>query len=622
MTNQQDTMFQEAVKAAREGDKVRSRDLLTRLLRNTKNNPDYWLWMSGVVDTRQEQLFCLQNLLQLDPENEIARRGMIMLGEKPAENVVPVPPHRPKKWESDKLNQEAPTGLRAVLANPLLRALVYSVVGIFVVGMITAALYAVFAFRGASPAEPTPDLLGTASQIVNVTLTPSPTITPTSTSRFSSPTPTAGTPTPLAFFLDAPYTPTPLYINTPHSETEAYRSAINNHRRGDWQAVLDFLDQVVVLSPNAADVRFYIGDAHLNLGEIQEALDAFNETLALNDSFAPAYWGRARAQLAQNPNTDITADLNKAIELDPNFREAYLDRAAYWLRQGEYELALQDLEVVKVLLPESSLLPLYEGQAYYQLAELETALTNALLAQELDFTSLPAYLLLGQIYYEMGEFQEAIEPFETYILYVPDDLTALRALAQSNQEIGRTEVAIELFDRAIEMDDEVWELLYTRGLLLLETGDLDAALNDLVKANGLLPNNFDINIALGQTFMAQENYGPAFLRFDGSENLAETDEQLAIVYYHRALALEALGDSSSLTAAERDWNDLLALPEEAVPDEWAVTAQEHLLILNPPTATPTFTPTITPSPTRTPTPTPTNTRTPTSTLAPTDTPTP
>ncbi|NJN44252.1 MAG: hypothetical protein HC806_05710 [Anaerolineae bacterium] len=96
MSNQQETMFQEAVKAAREGDKVRARDLLTRLLRVTKNNPEYWLWMSGVVETRQEQLFCLQNLLQLDPKNEIARRGMIMMGETPAENVVPVPPHRPK----------------------------------------------------------------------------------------------------------------------------------------------------------------------------------------------------------------------------------------------------------------------------------------------------------------------------------------------------------------------------------------------------------------------------------------------------------------------------------------------------------------------------------------------
>ena len=48
MTNQQDTMFQEAVKAAREGDKIRARDLLTRLLRTTKTNPAYWLWMRRV----------------------------------------------------------------------------------------------------------------------------------------------------------------------------------------------------------------------------------------------------------------------------------------------------------------------------------------------------------------------------------------------------------------------------------------------------------------------------------------------------------------------------------------------------------------------------------------------
>ena len=624
MTNQQETMFQEAIKAAREGDKVRSRDLLTRLLRTTKNNPEYWLWMSGVVETRQEQLFCLQNLLKLDPNNEIARRGLIMIGEMPAENVVPVPPHRPKKWETDKLDQEVPTGIRAVLANPLLRVLIYSLSGIFVVGMIAIAIYGAFYLRGARPAEPTPDLGATASQIAFVTLTPSPTITSTPTPRFPTNTPTPGTPTPLAFYLDATYTPTPFYVNTPHNETEAYRSALAAFRRGDWEAALNFLEQVVDVSPEAADVRFYLGEVYLNMGDVQAALDAYNEAIELDDSFAPGYWARARAQLIQDPNTDVIEDLNKAVELDPNLVEAHLDRAAYWIQQGDLELALQDLSVVELLQPESALLPLYVGQAHLQLNNLDEALANAQLAQELDFTLLPAYLLLGQVYFEMGDFEDVIDPLETYTLYVPDDLNGLVTLARAYQEIGRAEEAIELLDKAIEIDNEAWELRYTRGLLFLDTGDTQAALNDLVEANRMQPNNFDINIALGQIFLAQEDYGPAYLRFDGSENLADSDEQLAVVYYNRALALEAIGDFSSLIAAERDWNALLALPEGIVSDEWLATAEEHLLILNPPTSTPSLTPTITPSPTRTPIPTRTSTptRTPTITHTPSPTTTP
>ncbi|MFQ5616869.1 MAG: tetratricopeptide repeat protein, partial [Anaerolineales bacterium] len=209
----EDVMLQEAINAAREGDRARARDLLTRLLRTNQSNPDYWFWMSAVVDTRQEQIYCLQNLLKVAPDNVAARRGLVLMGELPARDVVPVPPHRAKKWDVPEIGGETPTGLRAVLANPLLRIILFSGIGLFVVGMI---MLGIFGVRGAAPPTPTPDFVATSTLIQRVTLTPSPSITPTRTPFFLTSTPTPGKPTPLVYFLEATYTPTPLSINTPH----------------------------------------------------------------------------------------------------------------------------------------------------------------------------------------------------------------------------------------------------------------------------------------------------------------------------------------------------------------------------------------------------------------------
>jgi Flp pilus assembly protein TadD len=73
----EDVMFQEAIQAARQGKRIRARDLLTRLLRSDQTNPKYWIWLSAVVDTRKEQIYCLQSALKLDPNDGEARKGLI-----------------------------------------------------------------------------------------------------------------------------------------------------------------------------------------------------------------------------------------------------------------------------------------------------------------------------------------------------------------------------------------------------------------------------------------------------------------------------------------------------------------------------------------------------------------
>ena len=77
----ENTMLREAMDALRLGDRVRARDLLTRLLKTDQKNPKYWLWLSVAVDTQNERIYCLQMVLKADPQNSAAKRGLILLGD-------------------------------------------------------------------------------------------------------------------------------------------------------------------------------------------------------------------------------------------------------------------------------------------------------------------------------------------------------------------------------------------------------------------------------------------------------------------------------------------------------------------------------------------------------------
>jgi len=620
----EDVMLREAIEAVRQNQSVRARDLLARLLRADQSNPTYWLWMSSVVETKKERIFCLQNALRLDPENESARQGLILAGAIAADQgVIPMPPLR-RKWLVDAI-EEPPTGIRRLWANPLVRLLSLGGLGVLVAGLILIAIFSDGRDRSQVALAPT----RTKGPPPTFTLTP--TFVGGLRQAQITPTPVFTGLPPLWSLLEATYTPTPAYINTPHPISEAFRAGQRSFGRGDYQAALGFFKQARDVEPNAADIYFHLGEAYRMLGEYSPALASFEQAIEADPGFGPGYLGRARARLGLDPEADVGEDLTMAIERDPNLGEAYLDRAALYISRGETEAAQEDLGAAEALLPASPLLPLYRAQVALLAGDDATALELAQQALEKDRTLLLAYLTLGRAALLNAEFEQAIEALETYVLYAENDPQGWLLLGAAEAGIARPEdaylapdwedyepddkAALAAFERALALKEDLAEAYLFQGLTFLNQGEGQKAVNALVTARRYRPNDFVVSLAIGRALAAAERLEAGYTQIDAAERLAETDEQLAGVYYWRAQTAQLL---SRKTAALADWRALLALAEEAVPEAWRLTAEEQIQIL----VAPTFTPTATPRPTSTRTPTPTATATSTSTRTPRATATP
>ena len=76
----EEEIYNEALGAIQQGDNRRARDLLARLLKVNPEKVDYWVWMSSVVETKRERIYCLNEALKRDPDNATARRGLVILG--------------------------------------------------------------------------------------------------------------------------------------------------------------------------------------------------------------------------------------------------------------------------------------------------------------------------------------------------------------------------------------------------------------------------------------------------------------------------------------------------------------------------------------------------------------
>lgn len=98
------TSLELAITAIRSGRKEEGRQLLNLLIQQNPNNEQAWLWMSGVVNTDEQRARCLYHVLAINPDNELARRGLQILGivvsdsrpVKVPRDSQPIPVQRPE----------------------------------------------------------------------------------------------------------------------------------------------------------------------------------------------------------------------------------------------------------------------------------------------------------------------------------------------------------------------------------------------------------------------------------------------------------------------------------------------------------------------------------------------
>lgn len=101
--------------------------------------------------------------------------------------------------------------------------------------------------------------------------------------------------------------------------------------------------------PNAArsqqaQAAYARGTTLAAAGKLQQAIEAFSESLRLNPALVEAYNDRATAYAALDNSLAAMADYNRAIELDPQYANAYFNRANLLVQQQAYFRAIEDYD--------------------------------------------------------------------------------------------------------------------------------------------------------------------------------------------------------------------------------------------------------------------------------------
>lgn len=84
-------LLRQGIAAAKAGKREESRRILMQVIEVQERNEMAWLWLASVVDDPVDQRICLENVLDLNPNNQNAQKGLAWLDAKHPPPAVEVP---------------------------------------------------------------------------------------------------------------------------------------------------------------------------------------------------------------------------------------------------------------------------------------------------------------------------------------------------------------------------------------------------------------------------------------------------------------------------------------------------------------------------------------------------
>jgi len=216
--------------------------------------------------------------------------------------------------------------------------------------------------------------------------------------------------------------------------------------------------------PDEAELRARLGAARLGTGQSEQALLAYNQTLALLE----ANGGDAGHPLVRR------------------------NRALAYLQLDRFEDAVADIELALARTPDDPFALMLAGSAYMELERPEAAVAAFDNALRVDPDYMMAWVGRSAAFIGMDMHEASVSDAREAVAIDPRDATALNALCWALVKAGRASEGLDICDAAVEADPESGAIVHSRAAALEQVGRVDEARELYRRAYELDPGNSEI----------------------------------------------------------------------------------------------------------------------------------
>ncbi len=228
----------------------------------------------------------------------------------------------------------------------------------------------------------------------------------------------------------------------------------------NYEKTIEFLKKFLEIDPFAENIWFGIGVSFSKLHQYEEAFEAFEYALALNDQYISAFHSKAELLCNLGNYEEAVSVYKELLLIDTDNAGIFCFIGNCYEKAGDPDQALEYYRQARRIdnqCPEA-----WYGMAmvYQKTGKLHHSLMNIRKAIKLDPENTLYWFFLGEIYASMQLNENAMKAFSKTIEIDPSDYEAWLAYAKIYYKENKVTDAIEVLNRAYQYNHDISTVNY------------------------------------------------------------------------------------------------------------------------------------------------------------------
>jgi len=291
----------------------------------------------------------------------------------------------------------------------------------------------------------------------------------------------------------APYSLPEKYTPADETALAYYQDSHDDYSQGRYEEAQVKINQAIQLNPNFAQFYQLKGDIARALLKYDDALDAYKEAIRARSNFPAVYQSMGEIYYIKGQFEEAVKSYKKILATDEKRVDVYLETASCYIQMQELSIAFNNI------------------QDYLRLTE------------SFGMPTSDSYLYLrGKIYFAQKKYAEAIADLSLYDKNHTRDKNSLSLLGRSHYALEEYEKGLSYYNRLVQLEPERGEWYLQRGIYFIQKEDFNDALSQFERALTLDNLLFEVYYYLGRVHEEQGNPDQALEAYERyQENAGE-----------------------------------------------------------------------------------------------------